>query len=318
MGAKVARVSPDALRDFVFERSLKISRDFVELDEIKLVPSFRSGGVVDQAWAEAKRTAWTGKDILEVAEGRDHIDNQPPRIREVIRNLTDENSKFMMEDLARRQIEAGEVEHDELEEEARKGNFYDAIDVSFLVSAPEIVTDCYAVLICTIRAGSGKSQVGHVVFFCEIGSIGQRPRRMKAQVVGVPPGFRLLRTEFHVYSRAQELATNVAPNRVALSERQANQFAVLQYVMSNKGETKPARVASAPLLSDDLRRIAEKEMNLNVRFEIGAMGEVKAISGSSPTKALHDYISSIQFFPAVENGKAIASTLTVGLRELVR
>ncbi|MEO7413745.1 MAG: hypothetical protein ABIZ81_10335 [Opitutaceae bacterium] len=319
MGAKIRRLSPEDFRGLFFERSIKVSREFVTLDELKVEPSFKSGGVVDQAWAQAVQTQWMGKTILDIAEGREDLDTQPPKVREMLREFEGiQGAKSLMGDLAKRQIEAGEVAHGALEDEARSRELFDALDVSFLASAPEPLFECYGVMVFTIRVGGVKPQVGQVVFFCEIGAIDSQPRRMKAQFSGVPPGFQFLRAEFHVYSHARELATNVAPNRVLLSERQANQFAILQYVAAQKGKTSPARVASAPPLDDALRKIADKELNLTLRFEITSTGEVKGISGSSPTKALHDHIASIQFYPAVDNGKAIASTLSISLGELLR
>jgi hypothetical protein len=318
VGARLRRVPAEGLTGFVLQRVPKVSSEHVELAEIKVDPAFRTGGVIDRAWAEAKQAQWLGETILDVAEGRADLRDQSPKVQEALRTIADGGGggKLEMRELGKRSVELGELDRNELEDEAQRRNLHDALDVSFLVSAPQPVSDCYAALVCTIRGGGAGPQAVNVVFFCELGEVGSEPRRMKTQFGGVPTGFQLLRAEFHVYSRARELASNVAPNSMLLTERQANQFMVLQYASAHKGQTLPARVASTPASGESLKNISGREKGALLQLAIDATGTVTSVTPDRSSQALQEYVSSLRFYPALENGKAVASTLSVTWGEL--
>jgi hypothetical protein len=316
---RTQRVESRELSGFVFQRGPKISPESIELTGAKLEPGFRPGGVVDQAWVQARDTGIMGQTVLDIAEGRADMDSQDPRVRNALQQLRLSGApKDVMAEMARRNIQAGEALPSELEDEARRNRLFDAIDVNFLVSSPNSISDCYAAVVCTIRTTIGKMAAGQMVFFCDVGDVHPKARRVKTQFTGLPPGFQLLQTEFHFYSGTQELASNVAPNRVPLTAREAGEFLTAQYVSAHPGETTPARVAWAPRTTDALQRLAAKEKSLSIRFTIDTSGAVTGIADNSPTKALQEYIAAVRFFPALENGKAVSSTLSIGLPELFR
>ena len=321
VGTGVKRMRAELLNAFTLQRTPKVSRELVDLGEIKVEPAFRSGGLVDQAWAEAKQTQWLGETIMDVVEGRSDLQDQSPRVREVLRDLEDTGGggRLQMRELAKDNIEKGDLQHADLEEEARRRNLYDALDVSFLASAPQSVTDCYAAVVCTVRAaGGGGPRMGNLVFFCELGVVDAEPRRLKTQFTGFPVGFQLVRAEFHVYSRARELASNVAPNQMLLTERQAHQFMVLQYVGAHKTETLPARVAFTPLANEAMQVPSQRELHLPVSLAVDATGSVASVTAPSASQALQDNMTALRFYPAIESGKAVASKVTLSLSDLPR
>jgi len=320
VGAGVKRLRAESLKGFTLQRAPKVSRESVDLGEIKAEPAFRSGGVVDQAWAEAKESQWLGETIMDIAEGRADIRDQSPRVQAALRDLEDMGGggRLQMRELGKKSIERGELDHADLEAEARRWDLYDALDVSFVASAPQPVTDCYAAVVCTVRSSGGGSvpRVGNLVFFCELGVVDPVPKRLKTQFTGFPVGFRLLRAEFHVYSRARELASNVAPNQMLLTERQAHQFMVLQYIAAHKTETLLARIAFAPTAGESLAVPSQREMHLPVHLAVDAAGMVSNISAPGASQALQDYMSGLRFYPAIESGTAVASKVTLSLGDL--
>jgi hypothetical protein len=316
---KIQRIEAEELSGFVFQRVPKIGPEFLEVTELKIEPGFRKGGVIDQAWTRARDAREMGKTVLDIAEGRADMDSQDPRIRNALQQMRLSGTpKDVMADVARRQIQAGEMSPEEIEDEARRNGLFDAINVSFLVRSPEPVSDTYAAIVCTIGSTKGGTYVGRMVFFCDVGNLQNKPRRVKTQFVGLPSGFQLVRTEFHFYSGTRELASNMAPNSTPVSERGASAFLTEQYVAVHENETIPAQVAWTPRVTENLQRLATKEKALMLRFSLDASGEVTAIDGNSPTKALQEHIAAVRFFPALENGKAVPSKLNVSLGDLVR
>jgi len=186
---------------------------------------------------------------------------------------------------------------------------FDALKVSFDLVPEKDLTNPYYALIAQVRdPGSKPGQVRRWVYVKSLG----RMQAGAAETVrvfqgGFPPGFVLESTEVHVYENGQELATNLARKRVPLTDDEAFQFAVIDYIGLHKGATANAKLAITLIDHAQLERLA-KQINSTCYLRVNKQGRVVDVFADSTQKQkladaeLAAGLSVLRFYPALDKG----------------
>ncbi len=217
----------------------------------------------------------------------------------------------------------GSVWHPNNAVEGAEGN-YDAMDVSFELSAPRALGRPFLVFVAQYRPpGAKPGQVANWIYARALKPIGRTPTAVHVEQGGFPPGFELQELQIHLYDQGEEIATNVSSKRVALTSMEAQQFLLLDYVGSHKGATLPAVPAMGHLPADFPARLARGELKQVVYVKVAADGKPmesfrdRACSEKIDDPYVGDVVGRLFFKPALAGGKPVDSVAAVDLSKLV-
>ena len=203
------------------------------------------------------------------------------------------------------------------------GQSFDAIRCSFKITPEKDLAKPYYAVIALIReSGSKPGQVRKLVYLESLRPMTAGvPRKVTVYQGGLPPGYILEGCEVHIYDRGGELATSLSRKRVPLTDEEALDFQVIEYIGANPGRTLPAAPAT---FTRDLRpSLTPAQLNETCYVRVAKDGRVaKAFSdaaGQLPLRdpALESALKALRFKPALDAGKPIESTARITLGNLV-
>jgi hypothetical protein len=201
---------------------------------------------------------------------------------------------------------------------------FDAISVSFEVSAAKPLEHPYVMLIGKYRERSGPAGALRTWVYAEaLGRIDSKTSKVRIYRGGFPPGFEMRAFQVHLYNDGQEVATNVAANRVELTRDEAFEYVKMEYIGSHKGATLPAVPAMGRLPADLHSRLAGGQYVQAIFVRVSKDGvAAEAFSDEACTRRLDDpYLDSvvrqILFKPALEDGKPVAGVAKLMLGQLI-
>jgi hypothetical protein len=189
---------------------------------------------------------------------------------------------------------------------------FDALKVSFDVVPEKDLAHPYYALIAQVRDPDSKpGQVRRWVYMQSLGALrAGAAETVKVFQGGFPPGFVLESTEVHVYDNGQELATNLARKRVPLTDDEAFQFVVIDYIGLHKGATVNAKLAITQIDHEQLERLA-KQINSTFYLRVNKLGRVADVFTDSAQKnklvdaELAASLSYLRFYPALQKGAPV-------------
>ena len=200
---------------------------------------------------------------------------------------------------------------------------FDAMDVAFEVSSEKPLDNPYVLVVVQYEAtGAKKGQVGNWIYARALQPIGREPRKVHIEQGGFPPGFELQGLQVHLYNRGEEIATDVAPKRVALTRDEAFQYVMIEYVSSHKGATLPATPAMGRLPSDWPTRVASGQFKQTYYVNVTKDGKPTAVFADKSCSQkvedpyLESVVQNICFKPALENGKPVDGIAAVKFADL--
>lgn len=201
---------------------------------------------------------------------------------------------------------------------------FDAIRLSFEVTADRDLKQPYYAVIAQIRERDAKP--GHVRKWAYVKTLGTMQAGEKTSVTvyqgGLPRGYILEGTEVHLYDRGQELATNLSRKRVPLTDDEAMDFRIIEYVGANKGRTLPAMPAITALSGDVRATVTPAQLAQKCYVRVAKDGRVTATfrdaAGKKPLEdpVLDSALKSVRFNPALQAGKPVESIVAFNLGEL--
>jgi len=200
---------------------------------------------------------------------------------------------------------------------------FDALDVSFTVSSAHLLNHPFVVTVTRFhekgdRPGYSRNQV----YARELGLIDTHASPVQFQEGGFPAGYVLESFELHLYNNGVEVATNIAPNYVALTRDEAFEYIKIEYLAAHKTDTLTAQPVMGKLPADFAVFRAEGKYApvyyVRVTKE-GIPGE--AFTDPSCSQKLRDpYVESIvkavRFKPALDKGTPIDSVAPLSLAHL--
>lgn len=196
---------------------------------------------------------------------------------------------------------------------------FDAIRVSFTITADsDMASPYYGVIAQLSDPDARRGQVRKWIYLQPIRPLlaGESQKVMVFQS-GLPPGYKLVDCEVHVYDGGKEVATSLSRKRVALSREEALAYRVFEYIGENKGRTLPAALTTRSLAVDAWATLSKAQLETTCHVRVGKDGRVSAaFSDADGRKPLRDpalvaVLKTLQFNPALEAGKPIESIAPV-------
>jgi len=197
---------------------------------------------------------------------------------------------------------------------------FDAMQVDFDVSSDKPLPDPYAVIVTEFRDNEQTKETQRWIYIKPLQAIDSKPTSVHVLVGGFPKGFALGKYEVHLYDSGHEIATTVSADRMAITQGEAYLYTGIQYLSDHKGQTLPAAPipeSASSHLRDDFNT---SELNQTVHVKLSPQGEVLAVDGDSDTvpAAYRAAWLRLRFYPALQNGKAVASSLDSRLSDFVK
>jgi hypothetical protein len=200
---------------------------------------------------------------------------------------------------------------------------FDALEVSFDVSAERRIEEPYVVAITRFHErGTGAGSFRNLVYAKALDPVSSQAQRVAFEQAGFPPGYELLGLEIHLYDRGYEVATNVAPNRVALTGDEAFDFAKAKYLGAHKNETLPATPLMGKLPGDLRKRVADGKYGETIFVRVSRDGRAdEAFADPACSRRIEDpYLESIvraiRFKPALAQGSPVDGVASLNLSRL--
>jgi hypothetical protein len=192
---------------------------------------------------------------------------------------------------------------------------FDAMNVTFEVSSEKPLSRPYVVIIA--RYHEKDATPGHVrnwIFAKALLPFDGKPQKVHLVQGGFPPGFVVDALKIHLFDRGQELATNLADNRVELTYRDAFKYVLLDYKGAHKGASLPAAPVMGQLPPGWRTRLTADQLSQPYFIKVskdgmplGAYAD-EACSQPVTDPYLQSVVKEIRFTPALDKGKAVEGT----------
>lgn len=199
----------------------------------------------------------------------------------------------------------------------------DTFNVAFDLSSERPIGAGYVALVTDFTV-PGKDEVLHYrVATKAFDGIGTKPRRFDLSQSGFPLGFLVKGHHVHLFADGQEIVTNLSDKQVPLSRKEAEQYLMLQYVLSHPGETRTAR--AYPMVPEpELRRsIDARSLPPVVYVDVDAEGAVLGLyADAAGQQKLSEQgqaaMQGLAFYPALEKGAPVKGRASVVIADLLR
>jgi hypothetical protein len=200
---------------------------------------------------------------------------------------------------------------------------FDALDVSFTVSSAHLLNHPFVVTVTRFhekgdRPGYSRNQV----YARELGLIDTHAAPIQFQEGGFPAGYVLESFELHLYNNGIEVATNIAPNYVALTRDEAFEYIKIEYLAAHKTDTLAAQAVMGKLPADFAVFQAEGKYAPIYYVRVTKEG-IPGETFTDPTcsqKLRDPYVESIvravRFKPALDKGTPVDSVAPLSLAHL--
>lgn len=207
---------------------------------------------------------------------------------------------------------------------AASREMFDAIRLNFTVTPDRALEHPYYAVIAEIRDPGGKpGQASKWVYVKSLGALGAgESRKVLVYQSGFTPGFLLENCTVHIYDGAEELATNLSRKRVPLTEEEALEYRIIDYIGANKGRTLPATLATPVFAGPARAALTVDQLGQACHVRVDRGGRVVAVfrdaAGKRPLAdpALEAALKTLRFRPALEAGKPAESIVPVTLGRL--
>jgi hypothetical protein len=172
--------------------------------------------------------------------------------------------------------------------------------------------------------GAKPGMVQNLVYAEALHPIDEHQSHIHFSETGFPFGFELLDFQLHLYNKGEEVATNVAADRVELTRDEAFEYVKMEYIGAHTKDTLPAAPAMGRLPADLPSKLAQGMYSAAFYTKVSADGIANdAYSDAACTRKIDDpyldtVVRRIRFKPALSNGKPVdgIATLRLGLLEI--
>ena len=199
----------------------------------------------------------------------------------------------------------------------------DALDVEFDIRAAKTLQEPYVVTMTRFRRqGAKPGMVQNMVYAKALHPIDMHLSHVHFTEEGFPFGYELVDFQLHVYNRGEEIATNIAADRVELTREEAFEYVKMDYIGSHKGATLPAEPAMGRLPAELPTRLAQGQYRQSFYVKVSKDGLAdEAYSDPACTRKIDDpflesVVKRIRFKPALNGGKPVDGFATVNLGNL--
>jgi len=200
---------------------------------------------------------------------------------------------------------------------------FDAIEITFEVSAPAVVTNPYIVIVAQYHdPDEAKGTVHNWIYAKTLDPIDRTPRKVTIRKGGFPKGFELEGYQVHLYDHGRELATNVAERQMALNRDEAFKYVLIEYLAAHKGANVPASPGLTRLPPDLRERLSGAQFTQTFYVKVTKDG-LPAGTYVDPSclqevedSYLRSVVADIRFKPALEKGRPVDGVALLKLSDL--
>ncbi len=210
----------------------------------------------------------------------------------------------------------------ELQEELAEEKF-DAMRYSFEVSSPTPLDRPYLVFVVSYHEKDAQpgTKEGTVIYAKSIEPIGERPTKINILQTGMPVGFVVNETQVRLYNGGQEVATNIAPRRVAMSRDEAFLYLKIDRLSRAKGATLPATPALGRLDEGTKSRLTADQLKQTYYVKVSKEGRAEQVFLDAACTQAADttvvaIVANIRFYPALEKNKEQAGTAKLQFNQI--
>jgi hypothetical protein len=199
----------------------------------------------------------------------------------------------------------------------------DAMDVEFDVRSSKPLQNPYVVTMTRFRTSNGRAgMVQNLVYAQSLHPIDEHLSHVHFIEEGFPFDYELIDFQLHIYNRGEEIATNIAADRVELTRDEAFEYVKSEYIGAHPRDTLPATPAMARLPADLPGMIMQGKYGAPFYVRVSRDGLAsEAYLDSRCTQKVDDpYLESvvkrIRFKPALSSGKPVDGVAVVNLGKL--
>jgi hypothetical protein len=199
----------------------------------------------------------------------------------------------------------------------------DAMDVEFDIRSSKALQNPYVVTMTRFRTASSRpGMVQNLVYAQSLHPIDEHLSHVHFIEEGFPFDYELIDFQLHIYNRGEEIATNVAADRVELTREEAFEYLKAEYIGAHSKDTLPATPAMAKLPADLPAKLAQRKYAAAFYVKVSKDGLAdEAFSDPACTQRIYDpYLDSVvkrvRFKPALNNGKPVDGVAPVNLGKL--
>lgn len=188
-----------------------------------------------------------------------------------------------------------------------KGN---TVKLTFMLSSDIEIADAYAVAVVRIWA---EERLIDLTLFNHVGSVGAKPRRVTLDQRELPPGLEIKETEIYLFSRGEEIPTNLSPKRMQVTQTEAREFVKLSHLGNHRSGSVPARPVWALSPRALFAAGDPSQFQYPVEVELDADGMLMSIhhADKNVPDSVRAVVAAMAFLPEIKNGSPVASTITV-------
>jgi hypothetical protein len=199
----------------------------------------------------------------------------------------------------------------------------DAIDVEFDIRSAKMLQNPYVVTMTRFRAAGAKpGMVQNMVYARSLHPIDEHLSHVHFVQEGFPFGFELIDFQLHVYNRGEEIATNIAADRVELTREEAFEYVKMEYMGAHPKDTLPAAPVMGKLPSDLPSLLAKGRYAGSFYVKVSPDGLSNgAYSDPACTRKIDDpyldsVVTKVRFKPALNKGKPVEGIAVLNLNKL--
>ena len=200
---------------------------------------------------------------------------------------------------------------------------YDALDVEFDIRSAKPLHNPYVVTMTKFRPRGAKGNMVQSLVYAEaLHPIDEHLTHVHFVEEGFPFDYELVDFQLHIYNRGEEVATNVAADRVELTREEAFEYVKMEYLSAHPKDTLPAVPAMGHLPADLPTQLASGKYANSIYVKVTREGRPgEAYSDAACTKEIDDpylvaVVRRIRFKPALNNGKPVDSVAPIKLGQL--
>ncbi len=196
------------------------------------------------------------------------------------------------------------------------------VELTFDVTSPQPLEQAYLIVVAEFAANDKAGEVARQVSARYLGHLDATPRKVKMAHTAAAPGFTFKRFQIGLFADGQEVVTNLSDSRLALTEDQAYQFVVANYLIAQKGQTRPPAPVLMTSRTDLRRRADQAPLNADIFARVDKTGALVALSADEAgTVKVGDTMAAalqkVRFAPALDKGVPVDGRVRFTLASLV-
>lgn len=195
------------------------------------------------------------------------------------------------------------------------------VELTFEVSSPEPLENAYIVVVANYASLTKSNEVVRQISAQDFARIDSHPKRVKMTHAASLNGLPFKKFDIGLFANGQEVATNLSEKRMALTQDQAFQFFLINYLSAHKGATVPPTPILMTPRAEFRRQVQKIETHQTIYANVDRMGGILAMStDAAGTQQLPASVQSalrdVRFMPALNNGAPVDGQVKVTLAQL--